>query len=61
MTLREALQHFDGKKVRLAEALGISKQAINKWPMDEAIPEHRELQLKYEVIPSLESKNDNAA
>ena len=50
LTLEEILPHFAGKKSQLAEALGISRQAISRWPMDQAIPEKHELKLRHEVL-----------
>lgn len=55
MTAREALSHFKNK-VALADALGVSKQAVSKWPLDEPIPEKHELKLKHEIIPALKSE-----
>jgi len=52
MTKREALEHFK-TQVQLAKALGITKQAVAQWPMDEEIPELRGLKLKYEIIPKI--------
>ena len=50
MTKREALKYFK-TAVQLAKVLGITKQAVNGWPMDGEIPELRSMQLKHEIIP----------
>ncbi len=55
MTKREALKYFK-TSVALANALGISKQSVSQWPLDEDIPEMRALKLKYEIIPNLERR-----
>jgi DNA-binding XRE family transcriptional regulator len=60
MTLREALKHFKTKS-ELAAALDISKQAVSSWPLDEPIPEARELKLRYEILPQLEVQPENSA
>lgn len=57
MTLEEALKPFNNRKADLAKALGISKQAVSRWPENQPIPELRAKQLKYEIIPKIkESK-----
>ena len=55
MTVNEVLPYFDGKKVNLADALGITKQAVSQWGDDEIPKEHR-LVLKYEILPPLKRK-----
>jgi len=49
MTKQEAIDHFGGAKDggvrKLADALGISVQAVYDWP-DEAIPIGRQYQLQ---------------
>lgn len=55
MTAREALSYFKNK-VALANALGVKKQAVSRWKLDEPIPEKHELRLKHEIIPELKSK-----
>lgn len=52
MTKREALKYFK-TQVDIAKALGISKQSVAQWPMDDEIPELRALKLKYEIIPNI--------
>ena len=49
MTLTEALSHFNNSRRELAEALGISTQAVQYWVEDDQIPELREYQIK-EII-----------
>lgn len=53
ITLAEILPHFDGNRAALARALGITRQAINAWPVDGPIPERQELRLRYEVLPEV--------
>ncbi len=50
LTLKEVLPHFSGKKSQLAIALGISRQAISRWSMDDPIPEKHELKLRHQVL-----------
>lgn len=50
LTLSEVLPHFEGKKALLANHLGISRQAVSRWQMDEAIPEKHELKLRHQLI-----------
>ena len=61
MKLSDALGYFEGNKSKLAAALGITKQAVGKWSLDEPIPELREKQLRYEIIPELGLIDDEAA
>lgn len=56
MTLADVLPYFDGSKAALARALGVTRQAINGWPLDEPIPEMRELQLRYQILPALKGE-----
>jgi|GEM_PF-3046384 len=51
MKLSEVLPHFDGQKVKLANALGISKQAISAWK--DRVPVEQELRLRYEIMPEI--------
>lgn len=37
----------------MADALGISKQAVSQWHEDEAIPELHELRVRYELLPGV--------
>ena len=64
LTLSEVLPHFNHKKAQLAEALGISRQAISNWATDEAIPEKHELKIRHELLPNVTSftvsKNNTA-
>lgn len=50
LTLTEVLPHFEGKKALLAAHLGISRQAVSRWDMDDAIPEKHELKLRHQLI-----------
>ncbi len=61
MTLNDVLPRFGGSKAALAKALGITRQAINAWAPGEPIPEMRELQLRYEILPALEAKQQSDA
>jgi len=56
MTLKEVLPNFDGKKNKLAAALGITKQAVSSWDPDKPIPKVHELVLRYEILPSRQSQ-----
>ncbi len=53
LTLREILPHFSNRKSRIAAALNVSRQAVSRWGMDEAIPEKHELRIRHELIPQL--------
>ncbi|HCX10009.1 MAG TPA: hypothetical protein DHU81_06590 [Hyphomonas sp.] len=50
MNIRDVLPFFDGKKVNLARALGISKAAVGQWPNGE-LPELHAIRIKYEILP----------
>ena len=43
MTKAEAIKHFGGS-TKVAKALGITKQAVYKWP--EELPEGRQFQIE---------------
>ena len=58
LILKDILPHFDNKKVQLANALGISRQAISNWGLDEAIPEKHELKIRHELLPDLNESLD---
>ena len=47
------MQYFGNNQQRLADALGISKQAVSRWPDDGDIPERRALKLEHEILPSM--------
>ena len=51
----EILPYFDGKKTQLASALGVSKQAVSKWP-DGILPDLREKQIRHEILPHIYKK-----
>ncbi len=57
LKLKDVLPHFNGKKSDLAEALGISKQAISKWDDNKPIPELQEKKLRYEILPDTFGQN----
>ncbi len=57
LKLRDVLPYFNGKKSDLADALGISKQAISKWDEDNPIPELQEKKLRYEILPNTFSQD----
>lgn len=59
MTLNEALKHFE-TKTALADALGISRQAVNNWD-EQNIPEAQALKLQYEIIPALKNTDQHTA
>ena len=50
LTLKEVLPHFDGKKSLLAQRLGISRQAVSRWALNDAIPEKHQLKLQLEIL-----------
>lgn len=53
LTLREVLPHFNDSQAELARALKLSRQGVNKWNIDEPIPEVYELRLRYEMLPEV--------
>ncbi len=53
LTLIDVLPFFNHRKAQLAEALGISRQAISNWEMCDAIPEKHELKIRHELVPEL--------
>jgi len=53
MRLDEALERFP-TKAALADALGVTRQAITSWKEGE-IPERHALRLKYEVWPAMDA------
>ena len=60
LTLEQILPYFSHRKAQLADALGISRQAISNWPMDQAIPEKHELKIRHELVPELNSDHLSA-
>ena len=52
MKVQEVLPHFNGKKARLAAALGVSRAAIARWGED--VPPRR----VYEIERILELRRD---
>lgn len=50
LTLIQILPHFKGRKIKVAKALGISKQAVSKWP-DGVLPKERERQIREDILP----------
>lgn len=58
MYLSEALKHFKNK-ASLARALGISKQAVSRWPEDSPIPEVQQMKLKYEILPKKQKETES--
>lgn len=55
LTLRDVLPYFHDRKSKLAEALGISRQAVSRWEMDDPLPEKHILKIKHELVPELAS------
>jgi DNA-binding transcriptional regulator YiaG len=49
MTLEQALSHFNNSRRELAEALGVSTQAVQYWADDGEIPQLRVYQIN-EII-----------
>jgi len=54
LTLRDILPHFSNRKSKVANALGISRQAVSKWDLDDAIPEKHELRIRHELLPNID-------
>jgi len=54
LTLRDILPHFSNRKSKVASALGISRQAVSKWDLNEAIPEKHELRIRHELLPDID-------
>ena len=52
MTKKEAIEHVGGRVKALAEALGISANAIYMWDEQKPIPREHELRLRYEIPPA---------
>lgn len=50
LTLQDVLPHFSGRKSQLAAALGISRQAVSRWELNEPIPEKHQLKLRHEIL-----------
>ena len=55
LTLRDVLPYFHDRKSKLAEALGISRQAVSKWEPDDPLPEKHALKIRHELVPELAS------
>jgi len=53
LNINQVLPHFCSKKTQLARALGISKQAVTKWPGG-VLPELQELKIRYELLPHID-------
>lgn len=52
ITKAEAVAAYGGSQAELARALGISRQAVGKWP-DGPIKEGWALKLRYELRPDV--------
>lgn len=61
LTLKEVLPHFSGRKSQLAAALGISRQAVSRWELNEPIPEKHELKLRHELLEENPSRSSLSA
>ena len=48
MTKRQAVKMF-GNQAKLADALGISRQAVGQWPDNSPIPSRHALRIYYEL------------
>lgn len=55
MKTDDAIQHFGGKKIELARALGLSPSAITQW--GDTVPELRQYQLERITGGALKVKN----
>ena len=51
ITKRDAVAVYKNQ-FRLAQALGISHQAVYQWPWDDPIPLLQQYRLKYEINPN---------
>lgn len=59
ITKEEAISLFGsgrGAQKRLAEALGLSKQAVSDWADGAPIPKEHDLRLRYELKPEAFAK-----
>ncbi len=61
LTLRQVLPHFSGKKAALAASLGVSRQAVSRWEMDEPLPERHALRLQHEILAIQPTTADGTA
>lgn len=61
LTLSEVLPHFEGKKSVLAAYLGISRQAVSRWDIEDPIPEKHELKLRHQMIGWQDAVSDSAS
>lgn len=48
---KDAAISLFGSVSKLADALGISSQAVSMWPADKPIPEVHRLKIRYELRP----------
>ena len=53
ITVTNLLPHFGGKKKNIADCLGVTKQLVSQWPLNDPIPNVHQLRLKYELKPEL--------
>jgi DNA-binding XRE family transcriptional regulator len=60
MKVKDVLPYFGNRKTALAEALGVSKQAVSKWGNDD-IPALHEMVIRYELLPKVFGKKIKAA
>jgi len=51
--LKEQAVAMFGSVRALADALSVEPQAIYQWPDGQPIPEKRQLQLRYEILPKM--------
>jgi plasmid maintenance system antidote protein VapI len=60
MKVKDLLPYFGNKKTKLAEALGVTKQAVSRWG-DDDIPALHEMVVRYELLPKVFGKKTKAA
>lgn len=56
LTKAQAIEVFNGKVTDLAEALGLTRQAIYAWD-ERAIPERHDMKIRYELHPKKNKKD----
>jgi DNA-binding XRE family transcriptional regulator len=57
ITVSEVLSKFNNSQTELANAIGVSRQAVNKWLSNNSIPLLRQYQLK-DIIANQENTSE---
>jgi DNA-binding XRE family transcriptional regulator len=57
ITVSEVLSKFNNSQTELANAIGVSRQAVNKWLSNNSIPLLRQYQLK-DIIANQENASE---